>query len=107
MSKGEIPVGYIVAIVLGVIVIVLLGYLFFVQSGNFTGTISEQTCIGKLLSYCNFWSVCNYGPECQPGGAGADFFSEKNSKDCEPLKSKLITESTQDKECRKRLTQSQ
>jgi len=99
------PVAYIIAIVLGVIVLVLLAYLFFSEGGIFSGAVAEQTCIGKFLSYCNFWSICNYqtGKDgCQPGNA--DFFTGKGNKECETFKSKIAPGNLED-ECRKRLNQ--
>jgi len=106
MSKGDMTVGYIIAIVLGVIVLVLLAYLFFSEGGIFSGTVTEQTCMGKFLSYCNFWSICNYKTGidgCQPGNA--DFFTGKNSIECKPFESKIITKGTPEAECMKRLNQ--
>jgi len=99
------PVGYIIAIVLGVIVLVLLAYLFFSEGGIFSGTVTEQTCIGKFLSYCNFWSICNYktgSDGCQP--ENADFFTGKGNKECETFKTKIAPGNSED-ECRKRLNQ--
>ncbi len=95
------PVAYIIAIVLGVIVLVLLAYLFFSEGGIFSGAVAEQTCVGKFLSYCNFWSICSYG-DCNPGGE--DFFTSKGNKECGTFKSKIAPGNPED-ECRKRLNQ--
>ena len=55
--KGQIPVAYIVALILGVAVVALLGYWFFVQGGRFGGTVSLETCNAKKMSYCSQWQV--------------------------------------------------
>ncbi|MBI4010456.1 MAG: hypothetical protein HY361_04715 [Candidatus Aenigmarchaeota archaeon] len=79
MSKGTLPVPHIIAIVLGIVVIALIGYWFFSSGGQFSGTAAETTCRGKLFQYCASWTICNYG-DCKPGDA--DFYDEKNNKDC-------------------------
>lgn len=58
--KGAIPVAYIVALILGVAVIGLLGYWFFVQGGIFEEQMTTQTCIAKKLSYCTQWQARGY-----------------------------------------------
>ena len=86
MSKGDVPISYIIAIILGIIVVALLGYWFYTTGGKFSGTASETACRGKLLQYCTLWSGCSYG-DCKL--SDADFLNEKNSPDCEPVKDKL------------------
>lgn len=87
MSKGELPVPHIIAIVLGIVVLALLGYWFFSQGGIFGGATTEATCRSKLLQYCIAWSACNYEDACRPGGSR--FYEEKNSKECTPHKKQL------------------
>jgi hypothetical protein len=71
VSKGDIPIPYIVALILGIIVIGVIGYWFFVLSGKGGGTASEQFCRAKELTYCSQWSKCDYstapGTDCRPG----------------------------------------
>lgn len=98
MSKGDLPVAHVVAIILGIIVIALLGYLIYTNFTKSTGTISEETCKAKLIQYCTLWSFCNYEPTkkdakgsiiggCQPNNA--DFYDKKNNPDCDTYKAKL------------------
>ncbi len=50
-----VAVPYIVAIILGVVVIGLLGYWFFIQGGKATVTGSAAECDAKVASYCLQW----------------------------------------------------
>lgn len=50
--KGEIPVAYIVAIILAVIVIGLIGYWLIVNVGIFGGASSEKVCQATLMEKC-------------------------------------------------------
>ena len=82
MSKGEMPVGYIVAIVLGVVVIALLGYFIIVNYGPFRGVASEATCRAQLLQYCSFWSADGYDLSKKPFG-NKDFYELNKNCDTE------------------------
>ena len=74
MSKGEIPISYIIAIVLGVIVLALLGYMIFSTYGPFRGAAAEATCKSQLLQYCSFWSAEGYDESKKPSG-GQDCYT--------------------------------
>ncbi|MBI2542832.1 MAG: hypothetical protein HYW24_01475 [Candidatus Aenigmarchaeota archaeon] len=50
--KGGFPVGYIVAIVLGVILIALIGYLLIYSKGKGGDAGTEAECIAKKVQYC-------------------------------------------------------
>jgi len=50
--KGEIPVAYIVAIILAAIVIGLIGYWLIVNVGIFGGKASEERCRATLMENC-------------------------------------------------------
>ncbi|OGW55099.1 MAG: hypothetical protein A2Y81_05635 [Nitrospirae bacterium RBG_13_43_8] len=52
MRKGEIPVPYIVALILAVIVIAILGIWFFKSSGDTNTALNEQKCRAKLMAEC-------------------------------------------------------
>ncbi len=52
MGKG-VAVPYIVGIVLAIIVIGVLGYLFFSSAGKTTNTVSGAECTAKKLQYCS------------------------------------------------------
>ena len=51
-KKGAIPVPYIVAILLGVVVIALIGLWFFTTTGTGSGVASEAACNAKKVAYC-------------------------------------------------------
>ena len=50
--KGAMPVPYIVALILAVIVIGLLGYWLIVNLGLFGTKSSEELCRAKLMGTC-------------------------------------------------------
>lgn len=56
MNKG-IAVPYIIALILGIVVVALLGYWFFVLGGQFGGRASLTECQGKLNLYCNMYAT--------------------------------------------------
>lgn len=96
MSKGALPLPYIVAIVFAVIVIAIIAYMFFTQTGIFSKSVNEEYCGAKRLKYCFDWKVAgggednkpkggwgNYAPECK------DFFADVTTSDCEALGIKI------------------
>ena len=97
MSKGDLPVAHIVAIILGIIVITLLSYLVYTNFIKVTATTSEEICKAKLQQFCTLWSFCNYVKDnpstkdsikgCRPNNA--DFYNAKNNPDCESYKTRL------------------
>ena len=66
--KGALPVPYIVALILGIVVVALLGYWFFVIYGGGGGEATLTFCRGKELAYCTAWSSCGY-QNCAPEGS--------------------------------------
>jgi len=60
MQKGAIPVPYIVALILGIVIIALLGYWFFVLGGRLPGQATEGVCREKALVWCSEWSGTGY-----------------------------------------------
>ena len=52
MKKG-VAVPYIIALVLGIAVIGLLGYWFFVLGGRLGGQLSEKECRAKQIEWCS------------------------------------------------------
>ncbi len=86
MSKG-VAVSYIIAIVLGIVILALLGF-WFNKEGTLFGSIADQeTCKAKLIAYCTSWSTSGYDDNKKPG-ENEDFYAIH--KDCEPHK-KLLT----------------
>lgn len=53
MLRKGVAVPYIIAIVLGVVVIGLIGYWLFISGGNFGTTSTKAQCNQKLLTYCS------------------------------------------------------
>ena len=75
MKKGMSATELIVALAVGLIVIIGLGYLVWTWLGKGGGQVSESYCNAKLLAYCTQWSVSNYeGPE--PKGGFSNFAKE-------------------------------
>ncbi|RLI73191.1 hypothetical protein DRP04_16100 [Archaeoglobales archaeon] len=62
MSKGAMPVPYIIAIVIGIIVIGVLAYMFVTKTGIFSGFTSEQECKAKLKVWCTQWQLSGFDP---------------------------------------------
>ncbi|TAL47569.1 hypothetical protein EPN87_02635 [archaeon] len=61
--KG-IAVPYIIALILGIVIIGLLGYWFFVLGGQVGGTGTMQTCSAKQAAWCQQWSVTGFSGNC-------------------------------------------
>lgn len=86
-SKGALPVPYIVALIIAILVIAVLVYWFFVLSGQGGSEATFRLCQGKLFTYCSQWATCNYQDTCQPkdrNNQPADFYSI--NPDCVPFK---------------------
>jgi hypothetical protein len=62
MKKG-IAVPYIIAIILGVLVIGIIGYWFFVLYGGGVGKSSEAVCNSKKQTFCSAWAATAYQTE--------------------------------------------
>ncbi|MFH8086611.1 MAG: hypothetical protein QW609_02205 [Candidatus Aenigmatarchaeota archaeon] len=53
--KGAIPIPYIVAAILAIIVIALIGYWLFVSLGLFGEKLSEDQCNTRIREFCYEW----------------------------------------------------
>jgi hypothetical protein len=60
MKKGAVPVPYIIALLLGIAVVAVLGYWFFVLGGQVGGEVTLQNCKSKATIYCNSWQTNGY-----------------------------------------------
>ncbi len=60
MRKADVPVPYIIAIIIGIAVIALLGYWFFMTGGGFLTEVSEQGCRTLKSRFCSAWAVYAY-----------------------------------------------
>ena len=65
---------YIIALILGILVIGLLGFIFFGKGLDTTKTGNEQICGAKKSAYCQQWSLTNYVIE--PSGGWENYASE-------------------------------
>ncbi|MEM5792774.1 MAG: hypothetical protein QXY45_00225 [Candidatus Aenigmatarchaeota archaeon] len=100
MKKGMSATELIVALAVGLIVIIGLGYLVWTWLGKGGGKVSESYCNGQLLAYCTQWSASNYeGPE--PKGGFSEFAPDcriynlgSRKEDCQRLLNPLYTETT-------------
>ena len=59
---GAVPVPYIIALVLAIIVIGLIAYWLFFSGGEFGGIITEKGCEAKKLAYCSEWKTTGTKP---------------------------------------------
>jgi hypothetical protein len=80
MAKGEIPIGYIIALVLGIAVVAILGYWFFVMQGSGGAQMTASQCQTMAYTYCRTWQANLYQgsnpPQANAPNVGA-FISEK------------------------------
>ncbi|MDI6798881.1 MAG: hypothetical protein QMD12_02710 [Candidatus Aenigmarchaeota archaeon] len=75
MSKGSLPLPYIVALIFAVIVIAVVGYLFFSGVWQFPPTAKQEWCNAQKLKYCYDWQQAgkepgweSYAPGCKEIG---------------------------------------
>ena len=52
-KKGAVPVPYIIALILGIVVVGLLGYWFIVLGGRVPGTATQAWCEERRTVWCN------------------------------------------------------
>jgi len=62
-KKGAVPIPYIIALVLGVIVIALIAYWLFFSGGQFGTVITEKACEAKKMGYCSNWKIKGTKPD--------------------------------------------
>lgn len=62
MSKGALPLPYIVAIIFAVIVIAVVGWLFFTGVWEFPPITKKQWCEAQKLKYCYDWQKAGKEP---------------------------------------------
>ena len=59
MRKG-VAIPYIIAVLLGIAVIGIIGYWFFVLGGNLGTNVTTSSCQTKLTVYCTAWVAEGY-----------------------------------------------
>jgi len=80
MAKGEIPIGYIIALVLGIAVVAILGYWFFIVQGSGGAQITVSQCQRLAYQYCQTWQANLYRDSNPPQTTAPDvgaFIGEK------------------------------
>lgn len=60
-GKKGVAIPYIIALILGIAVIAVLGYWFFVLGGKLGGIGVTTECRAKEVSYCQAWETLGYG----------------------------------------------
>ena len=86
MSKGELPVPYLIAIVVGIIVIGILVYMFITKTGIFQGFTLEQECRAKLHLWCSKWELNGWSSDWEQknpfasGGGNVNVFAPECSQ---------------------------
>ncbi len=81
MAKG-VAVPYIIALILGIVVIALLGYWFFVLGGSVGGQSTTQQCNTKVTTWCQLWSLNGFNPNSPPTPPGTN--CNTNGNPCDP-----------------------
>ena len=59
--KGAVPIPYIIALLLGIAVVSILGYWFFVLGGQWGVEVTLQRCNTMAMTYCTTWRTAAYG----------------------------------------------
>jgi len=62
MSKGALPLPYIVALIFAIIVVAAVAYLFFTGVWEFPWVTEQQKCEAMKLRYCNDWKTAGEEP---------------------------------------------
>ncbi len=75
--KGAVPIPYIIALVLGIAIIAIIGYWFFIVSGESGGEISLAGCKTKATTYCAMWSQTGYASDNDEPNFSLRWFSEQ------------------------------
>jgi len=89
VMKKAVAIPYVIALILGVVVIGLLGYWFVSQGGKTVGEGDKAECQAKIFSYCVQWQ--NNDKECKSNAPvttieGCGITSNKPQKpDCEKI----------------------
>jgi len=60
-KKGDVPIPYIIALILGIAIVAVIGYWFFVLSGLWGVQVSLENCQTRAHTYCSGWQLSGYG----------------------------------------------
>lgn len=75
MAKKGIAVPYIIALILGIVVVGVIGYWFFTTTGAGSGSAVVQQCNAKKTQYCSEWSRVGFASGREPSGGDWDVFA--------------------------------
>lgn len=64
MTKA-VAVPYVIALILGIIVVAVIGYWFFVVAGGGGGQLSLTQCQARFIAFCTQYSAAGYQPSGQ------------------------------------------
>jgi len=85
MAKGEIPIAYIIALILGIAVVAVLGYWFFIVQKGGGNEMSIAECRTKAVEYCSTWKSAQWDgynvPDGDPPAVGGFIGDKWFSKD--------------------------
>ena len=76
MSKGAVPIPYIIALLLGIAVVAIIGYWFFVLGGQWGGETNLQTCNTRAYTWCASWQALGYDGDDTSGPSIVGWFYE-------------------------------
>lgn len=66
MNKA-VAVPYIIAVILGIVVVAVIGFWFYLSAGQIGGTTSKAFCDGKRTQYCLDWTIRGLETGKEPG----------------------------------------
>ena len=64
--KGMNATQLITALAVGLIIIGVLAWLVITWVGRGGTHLSESECQAQAFAICSTWSLCDYGPDCEP-----------------------------------------
>ena len=87
MSKGAIPVKYIVAIIFAIVVIAIILFMFFTHTGIFSDVVNKEICEANKLSFCFEWQRSGYNgkPEWDARCTGIGIPAPATEEECEEI----------------------
>jgi len=87
MKKGAVPIPYIIALLLGIAVVAILGYWFFVLGGQWGGEVTLQRCKTMAHTYCSSWKAVAYRADGDNPSIGwfVEHYPTKAHEDCVTL----------------------
>jgi len=75
-TKGAVPIPYILALLLGIAVVAIIGYWFFVLGGQTGGELTLADCKTRATTYCAMWSQTGYAVDNNEPDFSLGWFSE-------------------------------